>query len=159
VSNTVTLTHERPPFKAYFNRGIVASQAVIHALGDKADINILKAHITNPADDLRARLMGQIFEGVTSLLDRADDSNGQIHAALYELNDPQGLEPRLQAKDRGDPKSRTVILGNERGTDPDTGETVDDADAENREHLKEAGVHVLDRILRKDSIPHNSSWS
>ena len=64
VSNEVMLTYDRPPFKAYFNRGIVASQAVIHALGDKADAKLLGAHIRDPNDSVRARLMGQIFEGV-----------------------------------------------------------------------------------------------
>ncbi|MGY4426282.1 phosphatidylserine/phosphatidylglycerophosphate/cardiolipin synthase-like enzyme [Bradyrhizobium sp. JR6.1] len=155
VSNDITLTPDRPPFKAYFNRGIVASQSVIHALGDKADINILKGHITNPADPLRARLMGQIFEGVTSLLDRADTSRGTINAALYELDDPRGLEVRLQASDKGDPKSRTVILGNEWLHDDTTGEDIEDADADNRKALKKAGVPVIDRIVQKGRIPHN----
>ena len=57
--------------------------------------------------------MGQLPEGVTSLLDRADKDGGTIHAALYELNDPNGLEKQLQAN----PKSRTVILGNEQSVD------------------------------------------
>ncbi|MBR0984136.1 phospholipase D-like domain-containing protein [Bradyrhizobium liaoningense] len=155
TSNDITLTPDRPPFKAYFNRGIVASQSVIHALGDKADINILKGHITNPADTLRARLMGQIFEGVTSLLDRADASNGKINAALYELDDPKGLEVRLQAADKGKPTSRTVILGNEWIHDDKTNEDIEDADADNRAALKKAGVPVIDRIVQKGRIPHN----
>src|SRR4029077_12961164 len=72
-----------------------------------------------------------------------------------ELNDPKGLEVRLQAADRGEPKSRYVILGNEQSANPDTGKTVEDADAENRQNLKNAGVPVIDRILAKGSIPHN----
>jgi phosphatidylserine/phosphatidylglycerophosphate/cardiolipin synthase-like enzyme len=155
VSNEVLLTPDRPPFKAYFNRGIIASQAVIHALGDKADINILRAHITDPNDPLRARLMGQLFDGVTCLLDRADKDGGKVNAALYELDDPKGLELRLQAADHGDAKSRQVILGNENVVDPRTGEELEDADAENRADLKKAGVSVIDRILRKGDIPHN----
>ena len=154
TSNKVTLTPDRPPFKAFFNRGIVASQAVSHALGDKPSIAALGAHITDPNDDVRKRLMGQIYEGVTFLLDQADSSNGQVHAALYELNDPKGLELRLQAADKGDPKSRNVILGNEQGVDAD-GKATEDADAENRASLKKAGVPVIDRILGKGDIPHN----
>lgn len=155
TSNDVTLTPDRPPFKAYFNRGIVASQSVIHALGGKADINVLKGHITNAADTLRARLMGQIYEGVTSLLDRADASKGRINAALYELDDPKGLEVRLQAADKGNPASRTVILGNEWIHDDATGQDIEDADANNRAALKKAGVPVIDRIVQKGRIPHN----
>jgi phosphatidylserine/phosphatidylglycerophosphate/cardiolipin synthase-like enzyme len=149
-SNEVTLTEDRAPFKAYFNRGIVATQAVIKALGGKADINVLKKHISDPNDTLRKQLMGQIYEGVTSLLDRADKDGGSVNAALYELDDPLGLEKRLQASDHGDPKSRTVILGNE--VMDDGGE---DADAVNRANLKKAGVPVIDRILAKGQIPHN----
>src|SRR5262245_33736593 len=107
VSNAVTLTEDRAPFKAYFNRGIVATQALSHALKDKPSVAALTPHILNPNDSIRRRLEGQLFDGVTSLLNRADANGGTIHAALYELNDPKGLEPRLQAKDHGDPKSRT----------------------------------------------------
>ena len=66
---------------------------------------------------------GPAAEGVTSLLDRADKGGGIIHAALYELNDPNGLEKHLQAN----PKSRTVILGNEQSVDPKTKAAIEDA--------------------------------
>ena len=155
VSNEITLTEKRPPFSAYFNRGIVATQALSHALNDKPSIAALTPHILDPADPIRIRLMGQLSEGVTSLLDRADKDGGVINAALYELNDPKGLEVRLQAADHGNPKSRNVILGNEQSVDRETKEAIEDADSENRDALKKAGVTVIDRILGKGSIPHN----
>jgi hypothetical protein len=151
LSNQVTLTPKRPPFNAYFNRGITATQALSHALNDKPSINALAPHILDPTDPIRIRLMGQLSEGVTSLLDRADAGGGSIHAALYELNDPDGLEKRLQAN----PKSRIVILGNEQSVDPKTKEAIEDADFENRAALKAAGVTVIDRLLGKGDIPHN----
>jgi phosphatidylserine/phosphatidylglycerophosphate/cardiolipin synthase-like enzyme len=155
-SNSVTLTEKRPPFAAYFNRGIVASQSVIHALGGKPNANTLLQRIANPDDPLRKNLMGQLYEGVTSLLDRADASNGTVNAALYELNDPKGLEVRLQAADHhGSPKSRHVILGNERISKTKTDPAIEDAHAENRANLKAAGVDVIDRILGDQRIPHN----
>jgi phosphatidylserine/phosphatidylglycerophosphate/cardiolipin synthase-like enzyme len=155
VSNSVTLTPNRPPFRAYFNRGIVATQALSHALNDKPSIDALTPHILDPHDPIRQSLQGQLFEGVTSLLDRADTQpGGAIHAALYELNDPNGLEKRLQADGEGDPKSRNVILGNEQGVGPDK-QPIEDTDAKNRANLKAAGVNVIDRILGKGSIPHN----
>ncbi|MDB5518878.1 MAG: hypothetical protein JWQ17_5636 [Tardiphaga sp.] len=150
LSNKVTLTAKRPPFNAYFNRGIVATQALSHALNDKPSIQALAPHILDPADPIRIRLMGQLSEGVTSLLDRADKDGGTIHAALYELNDPQGLEKRLQAN----PTSRTVILGNEQSVDANK-KAIEDADSENRANLKASGVSVIDRLLGKGSIPHN----
>jgi phosphatidylserine/phosphatidylglycerophosphate/cardiolipin synthase-like enzyme len=144
-SNEVTLTPERPPFHAYFNRGITATQALSHALKDHPSVAALTPHILDPNDPIRIRLMGQLQDGLTSLLKRADDGGGTIHAALYELNDPNGLEKQLHQN----PSSRTVILGNEQAPDSD------DADAENRAALKAAGVDVIDRILGKGSIPHN----
>lgn len=151
LSNKVTLTPDRPPFKAYFNRGIVATQALSHELNDKPSIEALTPHILDPNDDIRRRLMGQLFEGVTYLLDRADAKGGKIHGALYELNDPEGLEKRLQAN----PGSRTIILGNEQAAATPTKPASNDADADNRAALKAAGVTVIDRMLRKGSIPHN----
>jgi phosphatidylserine/phosphatidylglycerophosphate/cardiolipin synthase-like enzyme len=144
-SNRVTLTPERSPFEVYFNRGIVATQALAHALGDHPSVDALTPHIQNPDDPIRINLMGQLQEGVTSLLARADKNGGVIHAALYELNDPQGLEKQLHAN----AKSRNVILGNEDGP------ASDDADADNRAALKAAGANVIDRILGKGDIPHN----
>ena len=144
-SNRVTLTPDRPPFEIYFNRGIVATQALAHALGDHPSVDALTPHIQNPNNPIRINLMGQLQEGVTSLLARADKNDGTIHAALYELNDPQGLEKQLQAN----AKSRNVILGNE------VGPKSDDADAANRAALKAAGANVIDRILGKGDIPHN----
>ena len=151
LTNKVTLTPQRPPFNVYFNRGITATQALSHALNDKPSINALAPHILDPADPIRIRLMGQLSEGVTSLLDRADKGGGIIHGALYELNDPNGLEKRLQAN----PESRNVILGNEQSVDPKTKKAIEDGDSANRTALKAAGVNVIDRILGKGDIPHN----
>ncbi|HLZ05371.1 MAG TPA: phospholipase D-like domain-containing protein [Bradyrhizobium sp.] len=145
LSNKVTLTPSRPPFSAYFNRGITATQALSEALGGHPNVDELGKHITDPNDPIRIRLMGQLQEGVTSLLARADKDGGIIHAALYELNDPNGLEKQLQAN----PHSRNVILGNEQSN------TTDDSDKDNRDNLKAAGVNVIDRILGKGDIPHN----
>jgi phosphatidylserine/phosphatidylglycerophosphate/cardiolipin synthase-like enzyme len=151
LSNKVTLTEKRPPFNAYFNRGITATQALSRELHDHPSVPALAPHILDPTDPIRINLMGQLQEGVTSLLARADKEGGLIHAALYELNDPDGLEKQLQAN----PKSRIVILGNEQSVNPKTKETIEDADADNRKNLKAAGVNVVDRILGKGDIPHN----
>ena len=155
VSNKVTLTEKRPPFSAYFNRGIVATQALSHALNDKPSVDGLAPHILDPKDDIRIRLSGQLPDALMELLNRADKDGGTIHGALYELNDPKGLEVRLQAADHGDPKSRNVILGNEQVAKTDTAPANEDADSENRANLKKAGVNVIDRILQVGDIPHN----
>jgi phosphatidylserine/phosphatidylglycerophosphate/cardiolipin synthase-like enzyme len=154
ITNDIVLTPKRGSFEAYFNRGIVATQAVARALGTPSAARLMR-HIENPDDALRKQLTGQLFEGLTALLDRADRDDGEIRGALYELNDPQGLELRLQAKDRGKPRSRAVVLGNERDAGGKGKPAVDDADAKNREALKAAGVPVADRILPDGHIPHN----
>ncbi|BAB52627.1 MULTISPECIES: phospholipase D-like domain-containing protein [Mesorhizobium] len=154
LSNSVAVTADRGIFEAYFNRGIVATQAVTRALGDKANGNLLLKRVADPHDSVRIALEGELFKGVTSLLDQADRTAGaEIFSALYELNDPRGLEVRLQAHDHGDPKIRNVVLGNERGKK--NGVEVDDADSDNRHNLHAAGVNVTDRILPDGSIPHN----
>lgn len=146
----------RGSFKAYFNRGLVATQALVHELGAPSAARLLR-HIADPKDPLRAMLSGEIAEGLELLLDRADETSGEIRAALYELDDPNELEVRLQAADHGDPHARTVILGNARCTKQDHGERVDvvDGDAQNRQALCAAGVNVIDRILPSGHIPHN----
>ncbi len=156
ITNSVTLTPRRGSFEAYFNRGIVATQAVTKALGTPSAARLIR-HISDPQDDLRKLLMGQLFDGLTSLLNRADREDGEIRAALYELNDPLGLEVRLQASDHGKAKSRGVVLGNERTSNGKGAErvVVDDAYAKNRAALKDAGVSVADRILPDQHIPHN----
>ncbi|MBB4197721.1 nuclease [Rhodoblastus sphagnicola] len=155
-TNTVVLSPKRGSFRAYFNRGIVATPAVTRALGTPSVPRLMR-HLANPDDKLRKMLCGQLFEGLTELLDRADGGNGEIRAALYELNDPDGLEIRLQAKDKGDPKARAVVLGNERSSDGKGAdrEVVEDVDSDNRAALKAAGVPVADRILPDQHIPHN----
>src|SRR5262249_54702551 len=54
-SNQVTLTEKRPPFSAYFNRGIVATQALSHELNDKPSVEALTPHILDPTDSIRMR--------------------------------------------------------------------------------------------------------
>ena len=154
VTNAIVLTPKRGSFEAYFNRGIIATQAVTHELGTPSVARLLR-HIADPKDDIRKRLTGQLYDGVTALLDRADANGGEIRAALYELDDPQGLEVRLQAADRGKPGSRAVVLGNERDGGGKGKEAVEDADAAHRQALKDAGVPVEDRILPDGHIPHN----
>lgn len=156
LTNPVAITADRGAFQAYFNRGIVATQALVHALGTPSVPRLLR-HIEDPTDQIRRNLEGELQAALTALLDQADAEQGEIRAALYELNDPRGLEVRLQAADKGDPRARAVVLGNERvSADKAKGTpAAADADADNRQHLKDAGVPVVDRILPSGSIPHN----
>ncbi len=156
VTNPVAVTPDRGMFKAYFNREILATQMVAHALGTPS-VDRLMRHIADPKDTLRQSLEGQLADALTELLDEADAKGGEIRAALYELNDPQGLEVRLQASDHGSAAARAVVLGNERGgANKATGEPAnEDVHSQDRAALKAAGVPVTDRILPSGHIPHN----
>ena len=81
---------------AYFNKGIVSAQWVsraLAALGKKPKLNDL---IAQPGNALRNALSGLLRPQLLDLLDDVKKNNGEIYAALYELNDPE-LIPRLIA--------------------------------------------------------------
>jgi phosphatidylserine/phosphatidylglycerophosphate/cardiolipin synthase-like enzyme len=156
VTNVVSITHDRGLFQVYFNRGIVATQALTHALGTPSAPRLLR-HIADPKDAIRQALSGEIQSALELLLDRADASDGEIRGALYELNDPQGLEVALHGSNKQAAKRRAIVLGNSReskGKGADR-QDIPDADAANRKALKAAGAAVVDRILPSGRIPHN----
>ncbi|HMG78397.1 MAG TPA: phospholipase D-like domain-containing protein [Xanthobacteraceae bacterium] len=81
---------------AYFNKGIVSAQWVardLAALGKKAKLADL---IAKPGTPLRNSLSGLLRQQLLDLLDDVKKNNGEIYAALYELNDPE-LIPKLLA--------------------------------------------------------------
>jgi hypothetical protein len=81
---------------AYFNKGIVSAQWVardLAALGKTAKLADL---IAKPGTPLRNSLSGLLRPQLLELLDDVKKNNGEIYAALYELNDPE-LIPRLLA--------------------------------------------------------------
>jgi hypothetical protein len=78
-------------FSAYFNKGIVSAQWVSRALAalpktPKPNLNTLITTVGNP---LRNALSGLLRPQLLSLLDDVKTSNGEIYAALYELNDEE----------------------------------------------------------------------
>src|ERR1700722_15749589 len=104
--NTVDASALTPPMtitgqtsahiSAYFNKGIFSAQWVapdMAALGKTAKLADL---IAKPGTPLRNALSGLLRPQLLDLLDDVKKNNGQIYAALYELNDPE-LIPRLLA--------------------------------------------------------------
>jgi len=141
LTNAVTLTPQRGAYRAVFNRGIISSQAVSAALGGLHVKDLLR-RIRDPGDALRQTLSGDLMGALTALLDSGE---GALEAALYELDDPEGLEASLVAH----PEGRYVVLGNSRT------KQAADGDADARARLKAAGLDVTDRILASGHIPHN----
>ena len=130
---------------AYFNRGIVATQWLARALRERGgeDRKTLTGIIETPGDKVRRFLGGAVLRRLPLLLADTLKAGGEIHAALFELDDPQLLD----ALKAFGPKAH-VILAN--GAD-----APGDENADARHALEQAGVEVLDRMVKKGHFAHN----
>ena len=81
---------------AYFNKGIVSAQWVSRALAAVGPDAKLSDLIAQPGNALRNALSGLLRPQLLSMLDDVKKNDGEIYAALYELNDPE-LIPALVA--------------------------------------------------------------
>jgi hypothetical protein len=146
TTNEVTLTPVcSPNVSAYFNRGILSTQALAHVLDKDADgspssTDLLK-RIETIGDPVREALAGQIIEGVTALLRAAARDGSHCHAALYELNDPELLDLL------DDPQHVSIVLS-------DAGEH-DSTNSKARARLHQAGVDITDRMMPSGHIGHD----
>ncbi|MDX6625606.1 MAG: hypothetical protein QOE56_595 [Solirubrobacterales bacterium] len=76
---------------AYFNRGVLATQAVARRLaGDEPWSSRLSKMIETPGDSTRDYLSGELRPALLKVLaDAKESSDAQVYAALFELNDPE----------------------------------------------------------------------
>jgi phosphatidylserine/phosphatidylglycerophosphate/cardiolipin synthase-like enzyme len=146
-TNIASLTPERGSFSAYFNRGILSTQYLVHQIkpGPSGAPNymVLKNRIDQPGDPLRAALAGQIIEGVESLLDRATSKGGACYAALYELDDTELVQRLSEMK-----KDELHLILSNTGADDATNVGA-------RQTLHDSGVDITDRFLPSNHIGHN----
>jgi phosphatidylserine/phosphatidylglycerophosphate/cardiolipin synthase-like enzyme len=146
VAGPVTLTPRRGSFDSYFNRGILSTQFLSHAVppgpSGAPDYKVLTNRIDQPGDPLRTALAGQILEGLESLLMRAGQEGGSVYAALYELTDPELVQLLLKNKDH-----LHLILSNT-GTDDKENQPA-------RQALHDAEVDIIDRFVPSGHIGHN----
>jgi phosphatidylserine/phosphatidylglycerophosphate/cardiolipin synthase-like enzyme len=77
---------------AYFNKGIVSAQWVSRALSAIGPNTKIADLIVQPGNHLRDALSGLLRPRILDLLEETKSNNGQIYAALYELNDPELLQ-------------------------------------------------------------------
>ncbi len=157
-SNPVALTADHGPdgeeatLQAYFNRGILATQALTHEVPlskrtGAPDAGALLKRIADPNDALRKSLSSDLTEALPALLLEANKERGNCYAALYELND-KGLESYLIGN-----KQVHMILSN---TFDSKSDNPDKENKPARDALHHSGVDVLDRILPDGShIGHN----
>ena len=78
-----------PHIAAYFNKGIVAAQWVSRALASIDKNAKLADLIGTPGNALRDELSGLLRPQLLAMLDDVKQNNGEVYAALYELNDPE----------------------------------------------------------------------
>lgn len=142
----VTLTPRQGAFAAFFNRGILSTQYLVHALPSGAsgtpDFQALKDHIGTPGDSLRNALAGDLPGALQGLLRRAASEGGSCFLALYELNDEELLDSLLNT-----PRLH-VILSNT-GTDD-----AENKPARARLHAQST-LEIIDRFVPGGHIGHN----
>src|SRR5262249_35164457 len=144
VTAPVMLTPKRGDFQAFFNRGILATQSLAHAL-PKSNSGVpnyarLKDRVDQPGDPLRNRLSGELRTAMLGLFDRAKADGGEMFAALYELTDPE-LEQRLLGS-----QSVHLVLSNT-GADDEENQPA-------RQALHSAGLDITDRFVASNHIGH-----
>jgi hypothetical protein len=129
---------------AYFNKGIVSAQWVsraLEAIGQSAKISTV---IAQPGNTLRNALSGLLRPQLLGLLDDVKKNNGEIYAALYELNDPE-LIPRLLALGQ----KCHLILANGAFKPP-----ANDENKDVRAQLR-GKVDLHDRLVSNPHFAHN----
>jgi hypothetical protein len=141
----MTITSQATPHvSSYFNKGIIAAQWVsrsLAAVGKNAKIQDLIGALDNP---LRNALSGLLRPQLLSLLKDVKDNNGEIYAALYELNDPE-LITALTALG----KKCHLILANGAFKPP-----TNDENKVVRDKLRSV-VDLHDRIVTNPHFAHN----
>lgn len=135
--------------KAWFNRGVVATQWVTRALKDQAAKDgggspkgTLLDVISKPGNPLRDELGGLLKAEVLELL-RAPP--GPTYAALYELNDPEVKKALIALG-----SNCNLILGNGAFKPPQK-----DENAKVREELRATSINLHDRIVSTGHFAHN----
>jgi phosphatidylserine/phosphatidylglycerophosphate/cardiolipin synthase-like enzyme len=152
ISNQIQLNPHYGTLSAYFNRGILATQATAHVLKDGSTggvlVERLEAHITKIGDPLREDLAGQMIEALTALSDEAGEQGGEVYCALYEFQDQEVIGRLAALKEKAH-----VILSNMPGTV--NNEKTNDTYADEREAIHGAGADVIDRFMPSGHIGHN----
>jgi hypothetical protein len=136
-----------PHLSAYFNKGIVAAQWVSRALQKLPASSKIKNVVATKNDPLRNALSGLLRPQILTLLADADEDNGVIYAALYELND---VELIAALKKMG--KRCNLILANGAFKSDSPHENDENADVRTDLHGK---VNLFNRIVKKGHYAHN----
>jgi hypothetical protein len=130
---------------AWFNRGVLATQALVRRLSDAEPWKTqLTKIMATRGDKTRDWLSGELRLAMLALLAEIEATPAaRLRAALFELDDPDLQDALLRLKDRAE-----VVLAN--GTHKDGA----DENGEARDRLEAGGVNVYPRRV-KQGLAHN----
>lgn len=158
-TNEVSISEGKGKIKAFFNRGILSTQALSHKLkpgaGANPSLTDLKKQINEPGNKIRLDLTGELKDAVLTLINKAMTEGGKCYCALYELTDEELIQNLIRAKDQVE-----LILTNADGSEKDktTGKTIkvqDMTNADTRTRLRNEQMIVYDRFVPTGHIGHN----
>lgn len=92
-TDEILVTSDFGDISVTFTNGILSTQNLRKQLGTPDGLAPTKpqidAHIKKPGDAIRTFLAGDVLPALRSLFERADQVDGHVHLALYELDDPE----------------------------------------------------------------------
>lgn len=169
TTDVVHITGDYGNIKAYFNVGLISTQAITTKIkslvgsrpGYKSSTAVLLGEIAREGSEIRHRLAGDVLKhGVLSQLNRAKEEGGDCHLALYELTDRQLINSikELSVSDQinlclSNADSSTSFVGV--GGKPQTTKLIDGTNQLAREELRQENVRMFDRFVPSSSIGHN----
>lgn len=147
--------HKGPP-KTVLKNAVMGTSAKRTKAAEQKETHLLatlKAEIKNPKSDIRKFLMGDVYDFVSELIDRARREGGQVYLALYELHDPQLIKLLVDAM-----KSKLIHIilttagnlnPNPKGTDKEARKPVvwDTENDDPRAQLHKAAGKEKDRVI------------
>jgi phosphatidylserine/phosphatidylglycerophosphate/cardiolipin synthase-like enzyme len=92
-TNEIAVTQKFGDVAAAFNNGILSTQNLRKQLltpsGRAPTKNEVEARIEKPGDKIRQFLAGDVLPALKTIFERAEQVDGTVHLALYELSDPE----------------------------------------------------------------------
>jgi phosphatidylserine/phosphatidylglycerophosphate/cardiolipin synthase-like enzyme len=140
-TNEFTVTDNFGDVSAFFNNGILSTQNLRQQLktpaGKAPTKQQIDAHISDPTkfdDPIRTFLAGDVLPALKSMFARADQENGRLHLALYELDDPELVS--LLVKNQ----ARLNLILSTAGSDSVDADAVDSMAAKAKSMVKRSAV-------------------
>src|SRR3954468_22087008 len=103
-TNEFSVTDNFGDVSAFFNNGILSTQNLPKQLetkdGEAPPKPQIDAHIKKPGDPIRTFLAGDVLPALKSMFTRAEQVDGTLHLALYELEDTELVDLLVQNQAR-----------------------------------------------------------